>query len=117
MDTLGQRIIELRKKKGLSQTDLAKIVGLSYAQIGRYETKGTQPPAEALKKIADALDTTVDYLVYGDTEEKAKASLKDSELLQQFKALEQLDDNDKNTIKNIIDAFVKRSKLNQIAAL
>ena len=116
MSVLGQKMVELRKKKSLSQTDLAQKVGLSYAQIGRYETKGAQPPAEALKKIADASDTTVDYLIYGDTEEKAKASLKDSELLQQFKALEQLDDNDKNTIKNIIDAFVKRSKLNQIAA-
>ena len=67
--------------------------------------------------IADALDTTTDFLVYGDTQEKAKASLKDSELLQQFKALEQLDEKDKNVIKDIIDAFVKRSKLNQIAAL
>jgi len=96
---------------------LAKKIGLSYAQIGRYETKSAQPPAEVLKKIADALDTSTDFLIYGDTYEKAKASLKDSELLQQFKALEQLDDNDKNIVKNVIDALVKRSKLSQIAAL
>ena len=96
---------------------MAKKIGLSYAQIGRYETKSAQPPAEVLKKIADALDTSTDFLIYGDTYEKAKASLKDSELLQQFKALEQLDDNDKNIVKNVIDALVKRSKLSQIAAL
>jgi transcriptional regulator with XRE-family HTH domain len=117
MNALGQRIIELRKKNNLSQTELAKQVGLSYAQIGRYETKGAQPPAEVLKKIADVLGSTADYLIYGNTEEKAQATLKDSELLQQFKALEQLDEKDKNTIKDIIDAFIKRSKLNQIAAL
>jgi len=117
MNALGQRIIELRRKNNLSQTELAKQVGLSYAQIGRYETKGAQPPAEALKKIADALGSTVDYLIYGNSDEKAQATIKDSELLQQFKALEQLDEKDKNTIKDIIDAFIKRSKLNQIAAL
>jgi transcriptional regulator with XRE-family HTH domain len=115
MDVLGQRIIELRKKKNLSQTDLAKIVGLSYAQIGRYETKGSQPPAEALKKIADALDTTVDYLINGDSDEKAKSALKDSELLQQFKAVEQMDDDDRNTIKKLIDAFITKRKIQQLA--
>ena len=117
MNTLGQRIIELRRKKNLSQTDLARMVGLSYAQIGRYETKGAQPPAEALKKIADALDTNVDFLIYGNSDEKAQSTLKDTELLQQFKALSELDEKDKNTIKDIIDAFIKRSRLKNIAAL
>jgi len=81
MTDLGKRILDLRKRKNLSQTDLANAVGISYAQIGRYETKDTQPPAEVLKKIADALDTTVDFLISGDTNEKAKSALKDSELL------------------------------------
>lgn len=117
MDKLGKRIIKLRKDNNLSQSDLAAKAGVSYAQIGRYETKGAQPPAEVLKKIADALKTTSDYLINGDKDEKAKATLKDTELLQQFKAVEQLDDKDKNTIKDIIDAFIKRSKIRSIAAL
>lgn len=72
-----QRIIELRKAKNMSQSDLAKKVGLSYTLVGRYETKGVQPPAEILKKMADALGTTVDYIISGASDEKAKASLKD----------------------------------------
>ena len=92
MNNLGKRVAELRKKKGFSQSDLAKIVGISYAQVGRYEIKGTQPPAEVLKKIADALDTTVDYLINGDTDEKAMSTLKDAELLQQFRAVEQMNE-------------------------
>jgi len=42
MDNLGTRITALRREKGFSQTDLATKVGVSYAQIGRYETKGAQ---------------------------------------------------------------------------
>ncbi|MEI6349091.1 MAG: helix-turn-helix transcriptional regulator [Bacteroidota bacterium] len=117
MAELGNRILKLRKEKNLSQTDLANKAGVSYAQIGRYETKGAQPPAEIINKIADALETTTDYLINGDKDEKAKATLKDSELLQQFKAVEQLNDKDKSTIKDIIDAFIKRNKIQQIAAL
>ncbi|HOZ30092.1 MAG TPA: hypothetical protein PLL66_04175 [Bacteroidales bacterium] len=69
------------------------------------------------KKLADAFNTSIDFLVYGNTEQKAQQSIKDNELLAQFKAVEELDSKDKSTIKDIIDAFIKRSKLNQIAAL
>jgi transcriptional regulator with XRE-family HTH domain len=115
MNNLGNRIVELRKKKGFSQSNLAKQVGISYAQVGRYEIKGAQPPAEVLKKIADALDTTVDYLINGDTDEKAVSSLKDAELLQQFRAVEQMDDDDKGTVKKLIDAFITKRKIQQLA--
>lgn len=115
MTDLGKRILELRKKKNLSQTDLANAAGISYAQIGRYETKNTQPPAEVIKKIANALDTTVDYLINGDTDEKAKSALKDNELLQQFKAVEQMNEADRTVIKRLIDAFITKGKIKQLA--
>lgn len=115
MSNLGKRVIELRKKKGFSQSELAKQVGISYAQVGRYETKGAQPQAEVLKKIANALDTTVDYLINGDTDEKAVSTLKDAELLQQFRAVEQMDEEDKVTVKKLIDAFITKRKIQQLA--
>ena len=115
MNNLGKRVVELRKKKGFSQSELARQVGISYAQVGRYETKGAQPPAEVLKKIADALNTTVDYLINGDTDEKAVSTLKDAELLQQFRAVEQMDEEDKVTVKKLIDAFITKRKIQQLA--
>lgn len=74
-----------------------------------------QPPAEVLKKIADALDTTVDFLISGDTDEKAASTLKDAELLQQFRAVEQMDEDDKSTVKKLIDAFIIKRKIQQLA--
>jgi transcriptional regulator with XRE-family HTH domain len=115
MSGFGKRLIELRKQKGFSQTELAKQVGLSYIQIGRYETKGTQPPAEVLNKLADTLGTSIDYLINGDSNEKAINTLKDAELLQQFKAVEQMNDDDRSVIKKVIGAFITQSKLRQIA--
>lgn len=115
MASLGSRILELRKSKNWSQSELAKMVGVTYAQVGRYETKGAQPSAEVLKKIANALDTTTDFLMYGDKDEKAKASLSDAELLKQFKEVEKMKPEDKNTIKTLIDAFITKGKLKQLA--
>lgn len=83
MDALGDRI--KRKELGLSQSELADRVGISYAQIGRYETKGAQPPAKTLTDIADALGVSPDFLLYGSAEQKANVKLSDSELINQFR--------------------------------
>ncbi len=115
MNSLGDRIKELRKQKGWSQNELSQQAGVSYAQLSRYEIKGSQPPAEVLNKLANALDTTVDFLINGDTNEKAKSTLKDAELLQQFKAVEQMDDDERNVIKKVIGAFITQAKVRQIA--
>ena len=117
MTELGNRIQELRKQIGLTQSQLAKKIGISHTQMARYEIKNVQPPADVLKKLADIFNTSIDYLVYGDAEQKAQQSIKDNELLAQFKEVEEMDSKDKSTIKDIIDAFIKRSKLKNIAAL
>jgi len=114
MDNLGTRIVSLRKEKGFSQTELAHKVGVSYAQVGRYETKGAQPAADILKKIADALDTTSDFLMNGSKNDKALATLNDNELLQQFKEVDQMNKDDKETVKKLIDAFITKAKIKQL---
>ncbi len=114
MKKLSERIQDLRKQKGLTQAELAKKVGISLTQMARYETKGIQPPADILMNLAAIFGTTVDFLVNGATEDKAKAQLKDTELLQQFKEVELLSDKDKNVVKTLIEAFLMRKQLQQI---
>ena len=113
---LGQRIVDLRKAKEWSQTDLATQVGVSYAQIGRYETKGAQPPAEVLKNVADALDTNVDFLVNGNTEDKANASLQDAEVIRYFKEVDILPQDDKKALLRVIAGFIRDAKTKQAYA-
>jgi len=113
---LGSRIIELRKAKNWSQSQLADKVGVSYAQIGRYETKDSQPPAAVLKKIADALDTTVDFLINGNTEDKAKASLVDAEVIRYFKEVDTLPQEDKSALLRVIAGFIRDVKTKQAYA-
>jgi transcriptional regulator with XRE-family HTH domain len=115
MNNLGERIKELRRQKNYSQSELADKVGISYAQIGRYETKGAQPPAETLKKIADALGVSPDFLIYGSSDEKVKTKLTDADLINQFKAIEGMDEEDKAVIKKLIDAFITKKQIQKLA--
>ncbi len=113
---LGNRIAELRKIKNWSQSQLADKVGISYAQIGRYETKGAQPPAEVLKKMADALDSTVDFLINGSTADKANASLNDAEVIRYFKEVDNLPNEDKSALLRVISGFIRDVKTKQAYA-
>lgn len=113
---LGTRIIALRKAKGFSQSELAASVGVSYAQIGRYETKGTQPPAEVLGALATALDTTVDYLLSGSADDKAKDNLSDADLIRYFKEMDALPQEDKAALLRVVSAFLRDVKTRQAYA-
>ena len=114
--TLGDRITELRKAKAWSQSELTKKNGVSYTQMSRCEIKGVQPPANIINKLADALGTSIDFLISGDKDEKVKASPKDAELLQQFKAAEQFSDDDKTVVKKLIYAFIVKKQLQLMAS-
>ncbi len=100
------RLKKARTDKGLSQTDLAKLVGIHYTQIGRYEKKGAQPSADILSKLANSLGVSSDYLTNGTTDELAESSLADKELLNQFRAIEKMNEKDKEVYKHILNAVV-----------
>jgi len=59
----GKIIALLRDKKNWSQTDLADKSGVSRVMIGKYERAEAAPSIDAAKKIADAFDVSLDYLV------------------------------------------------------
>lgn len=65
MTTFGQRIASLRKKRGLTQFELAKLLNISKSALGMYETDKREPNFETLIQIADYFEVTLDYLIVG----------------------------------------------------
>ncbi len=110
-----QRLKQLRIEKGLSKSDLASLVGVHYSQIGRYEEKGATPSAEIMAKVSNSLGVSSDFLMNGSSSDFADGSLNDKELLNQFKAIEKMQENDKSVVKTLIDAFITKKKVQQLA--
>jgi transcriptional regulator with XRE-family HTH domain len=117
MSDLGKRIQELRKQSKLSQIELANKINVSKSQMIRYENKGVQPPADILNKIAEILNTSVDYLINGNTDEKAQAMLKNAELLQRFKEIENLPEHEQSVLLEVISAYLRDFKAKQAFGL
>ncbi len=65
MNKLGDRIALLLKKKGLSQKDLAMMVGVTESALTRYIKNEREPKIEVIASMATALETTIEYLTTG----------------------------------------------------
>lgn len=64
----GERIKKAREKCGISQTELAKLIGISKQNLYKYENSIiTNIPSDKIEAIADKLGTTPAYLMGWDT--------------------------------------------------
>jgi len=59
---IGQRIAELRKEHGMTQTQLAERCGLQQAHIARIEAGRYSVGLDTLTQIADALGMVIDFV-------------------------------------------------------
>ena len=103
---IGEKILRLRKERGWSQQQLAKMIGTSGPIIGRYERGEMVPSVEVAKKLADA-DITLDYLV-DDTGKLSE--IKDKAMLAKLNDLEHLDRQDRKTIVHVLDSLIRDAK-------
>jgi transcriptional regulator with XRE-family HTH domain len=63
MSTFSKRLNAARRMRGLSQSDLASKTGLQQVAISFFETGRRAPSLGNLKRLADALEVTTDYLM------------------------------------------------------
>ena len=63
--SIGQRITELRKQQNISQGELAQALGLSRQAVSKWENDLSSPDTINLIRLAEILDTDVEYLATG----------------------------------------------------
>lgn len=107
--TFGQKLAFCRKEKKFSQAELGKLSGINGDIIGKYERNEMKPSIETAKKLADALEVTLDYLV-------ADGQLRslDKKTLQRLEDISKLSEEDKNNIFYTLDNLIKAAKLKAI---
>ncbi|EMM99634.1 DNA-binding helix-turn-helix protein [Leptospira noguchii str. 2007001578] len=101
----------MRVMKKMSQEELGQLTNLNYNHIGRYERGNSRPSADKLKALAEALGVTTDYLLDGNSDNAARVNLEDQELLEMFKRVQQLPQEKKESIKDLIEAYLFREKI------
>ena len=64
--SISNNIANLRKKKGITQEQLAIALNISPQAVSKWETNTSQPDTQMLPLIAKYFDVSIDYLFYGD---------------------------------------------------
>jgi len=101
--SFGSRLLQARKKKGMSHEELAKMLGTKGPAIGRYERDEMKPSIEAAAKMAQILDVSLDWLA-GHTDLEL-----DKKMIQRIQQVTKMSEKDREHVFAMLDAFIKQT--------
>ncbi|MBQ8293367.1 MAG: helix-turn-helix transcriptional regulator [Bacilli bacterium] len=116
MNEIGQFIKKLRKEKGMTQTQLAEKLNISFQSVSKWEIGETLPDTNILLSLCDVLNTTVDTLLNGgNLINKQRKIIKVEAIVEGFKHLEKVKNSfgeDSYFYKGIVEGISKKMNFN-----
>lgn len=109
--SLAKKIVQLRKERNLTQKELAKLVGVHFSHMSRYERGLAVPSVDVIKRIAQMFRVSADYLLFDDTDAMVWAPILDQELLRQFELIAQMSEREKSAVKTILEGMILKHRL------
>lgn len=106
----GDVLKDLRKKKGVTQIQLAKNLEISNGTIGNWEINARQPDHDMLVKIADYFSVSVDYLLGRETTEAATPPTKKNTVISIGRGGERREYEISDEDAAIVDAFLEKMR-------
>lgn len=107
----AHRLAALRKQRGLTQAVLAERIGVHASQLRRYESGGSQPSLEVLRKMALALSVSADVLLFDDDERGPSEGLR-----LHLEAANNLDPDEQNVVRSVIEGLLLKHEARRFQA-
>jgi len=108
LDTIAQRLVRLRKERGLTQAQMAERLGVSQPVVSDYERGGLRLHGELILKVAEILDVTADQLLGIETKAPPKKRGPQSQLEKQMAAIAGLPRKEQQQLLAVVQAFVNQ---------
>ncbi len=107
----GPRLKHLRESRGLSQKQLADLVGADVVQVSRYERAQVLPALETAASLARALKVSADELWLGVDKPQEDPPIADLRLYQRFREAEGLPHKDREAIILLVDGVLAQRNI------
>lgn len=114
MNNIGDRILEIRKSKKLSQEEFGQAIGLSRSQIGCYETNLKNVSNRSIRDICLNFNINENWLRTGAGEmynatDSLDINVSDDikDMIRKFMAL---NEKDQEKLNKILDVFISESE-------
>jgi transcriptional regulator with XRE-family HTH domain len=110
MKKIADNIKNMREERGLMQKEVAAHIDVDKSTYSKIE-KGTRDVSvEELSKIARLFNVTIDKLVNDEGNTPTEITLEDKSAIEQIQLIQQLDEEDKQTVFRIIDKMLTTKK-------
>jgi transcriptional regulator with XRE-family HTH domain len=106
----GGLLAEARRKKGLTQTELAAMLKTSSRVVSYYEREATNPSWATITKIADVLGVAPEALIH-PSKEAERADTIDRSLNKRFEIAQKLPPRARSQLKQFVDTLAKAHNL------
>jgi transcriptional regulator with XRE-family HTH domain len=106
-ESIGQRMARLRRERGITQVELAEMLGIVQPMVSAYENGGLRLHGELIVELTKILDVTADQLL--GLKETKNGTPKNGRLLRKLQQLELLPRRDQQALMRTIEAFLQRA--------
>jgi len=104
----GQRLATLRKRAGLSQMQLAEVVGIPQRTLSFYEREAEAIPSKLVPLLAQALDVTIEEVLGLEPKEQPKKRGPQSQLEKQMQTIASLPRKEQQQLLAVVEAFISQ---------
>lgn len=108
-ETIAQRFGRLRREKGITQAEMAEMLGVSQPIVSDYERGELRLHGELIVRLAEILDCSADELL-GLQERKAATGSGNRRILRRLQRIEALSKRDQEALLRTIDAFLSKGR-------
>jgi transcriptional regulator with XRE-family HTH domain len=105
-ENFGDRLRKVRESKGLNQAQLAEKSGLQPSAVSHFEMGRRSPSFDNLKRLADALSVTIDYLLGRQLEPTAAGPVAE----QVFRDFEQMSPQDQDALATFARMLAEKNE-------
>lgn len=108
-ETIAQRLQRLRREKGVTQAELAELLGVSQPIVSDYERGELRLHGELIVKLAEILNCSADELL-GLQQRQTVTGSGNRRLLRRLQQLDLLPKRDQEALLRTIDAFLSKTR-------
>jgi transcriptional regulator with XRE-family HTH domain len=106
---IGERLAHLRKERGVTQVEMADLLGVSQGNVSDYERGELRLHGELLVKLARVLKVSADEILGLEVSPPTRAP-RDRRLLRRLQDIDKLSKRDREALVRTLDAFLSKAQ-------
>jgi len=108
-ETIAERVARMRREKGITQVEMADLLGVSQSVFSDYERGALRLHGELIARVAEILSVSADEILGLEAKAQKKGAVANRRLLRRIQQIDNLPKRDQEALLRTIDAFISKA--------